>query len=180
MNGKMIVLMSSIVFFDSLLFLVAEIGSPCAPSSVLGSPQMHKVRPGPGLPYYTLPMEIGLYATPGIDILRSTSFYGRSFVHVTFKYGVDYYFSFSQPSVAMRQNRRARSYDPSEQLHGRNLSLSGGGPAAFWNHQSTHGAGWNFAAIHCSPHSDRSCARPQPACCSLTESPNIFLSEPPY
>ena len=71
----MIVLMSSIVFFDSLLFLVAEIGSPCAPSSVLGSPQMHKVRPGPGLPYYTLPMEIGLYATPGIDILRSTPFW---------------------------------------------------------------------------------------------------------
>jgi len=29
--------------------------------------------------YYTLPMEIGLYETPGIDIIRSTSFYGLSF-----------------------------------------------------------------------------------------------------
>ncbi len=54
--------------------------------------------------YYTRPMEIGLYATPGIDIIRSTSFYGLSFVRVTFKYGVDYYFAYSQASVAMQQN----------------------------------------------------------------------------
>ena len=54
--------------------------------------------------YYTRPMEIGLYATPGIDIIRSTSFYGLSFVRVTFEYGVDYYFAFSQASVAMQQN----------------------------------------------------------------------------
>jgi heavy metal efflux system protein len=54
--------------------------------------------------YYTLPMEIGLYSTPGIDIIRSTSFYGLSFVRVTFKYGVDYYFAFEQASVAMQQN----------------------------------------------------------------------------
>ena len=26
--------------------------------------------------YYTIPMEIGLYTTPGIDVIRSTSFYG--------------------------------------------------------------------------------------------------------
>ncbi len=54
--------------------------------------------------YYTLPMEIGLYSTPGIDIIRSTSFYGLSFVRVTFKYGVDYYFAVEQASVAMQQN----------------------------------------------------------------------------
>ena len=54
--------------------------------------------------YYTIPMEIGLYATPGIDVIRSTSFYGLSFVRVTFKYGVDYYFAYSQASVAMQQN----------------------------------------------------------------------------
>src|SRR5580704_19025591 len=40
--------------------------------------------------YYTRPMEIGLYTTPGIDVIRSTSFYGLSFVRVTFKYGIDY------------------------------------------------------------------------------------------
>ena len=54
--------------------------------------------------YYTRPMEIALYATPGIDVIRSTSFYGLSFVRVTFKYGVDYYFAYSQASVAMQQN----------------------------------------------------------------------------
>src|SRR5579863_10267798 len=54
--------------------------------------------------YYTLPMEIGLYSTPGIDIVRSTSFYGLSFVRVTFKYGVDYNFAYAQASVAMQQN----------------------------------------------------------------------------
>src|SRR5271155_2301586 len=54
--------------------------------------------------YYTIPMEIGLYTTPGIDIIRSTSFYGLSFVRVSFKYGVDYNFAFAQASVAMQQN----------------------------------------------------------------------------
>src|ERR1700678_4513954 len=54
--------------------------------------------------YYTTPMEIGLYSTPGIDIIRSTSFYGLSFVRVTFKYGVDYFFAFSQAAIAMQQN----------------------------------------------------------------------------
>jgi heavy metal efflux system protein len=38
--------------------------------------------------YYTIPMEIGLYPTPGIDNIRSTSFYGLTFVRVTFRYGV--------------------------------------------------------------------------------------------
>jgi len=54
--------------------------------------------------YYTIPMEIGLYSTPGIEVIRSTSFYGLSFVRVVFKYGVDYFFAYSQASVAMAQN----------------------------------------------------------------------------
>jgi heavy metal efflux system protein len=54
--------------------------------------------------YYTIPTEIGLYTTPGIDIIRSTSFYGLSFVRVSFKYGVDYNFAYAQASVAMQQN----------------------------------------------------------------------------
>src|SRR5271156_4257613 len=32
--------------------------------------------------YYTIPMEVGLYTTPGIQIIRSTSFYGLSFIRV--------------------------------------------------------------------------------------------------
>src|SRR6201984_3659868 len=39
--------------------------------------------------YYTIPMEIGLATTPGVDVIRSTSFYGLSFVRVAFNYGVD-------------------------------------------------------------------------------------------
>jgi cobalt-zinc-cadmium resistance protein CzcA len=54
--------------------------------------------------YYTLPIEIGLYTTPGIEVIRSTSFYGLSFVRVVFKYGVDYHFAYSQAAIAMQQN----------------------------------------------------------------------------
>ncbi|MFU0418134.1 efflux RND transporter permease subunit, partial [Acinetobacter baumannii] len=41
--------------------------------------------------YYTVPMEVGLAATPGVASIRSTSFYGLSFVRVTFNYGIDKY-----------------------------------------------------------------------------------------
>jgi cobalt-zinc-cadmium resistance protein CzcA len=54
--------------------------------------------------YYTTPMEIGLYSTPGIDNIRSTSFYGLSFVRVTFKYGIDYYFAYTQAALSLQQN----------------------------------------------------------------------------
>jgi len=54
--------------------------------------------------YYTIPMEVGLATTPGIDIIRSTSFYGLSFVRVTFNYGVDYYFALTQAAISLQQN----------------------------------------------------------------------------
>jgi cobalt-zinc-cadmium resistance protein CzcA len=54
--------------------------------------------------YYTIPMEVGLYPTPGIENIRSTSFYGLSFVRVTFKYGVDYYFALTQTGLNLQQN----------------------------------------------------------------------------
>jgi heavy metal efflux system protein len=54
--------------------------------------------------YYTVPMEVGLYITPGVDIIRSTSFYGLSFVRVTFKYGVDYFFAYTQAELMLSQN----------------------------------------------------------------------------
>ncbi|MBV8206848.1 MAG: efflux RND transporter permease subunit [Acidobacteria bacterium] len=53
--------------------------------------------------YYTRPMEIGLYRTPGIDVIRSTSFYGLSFVRVTFKYGIEYHFAYAQAAAALQQ-----------------------------------------------------------------------------
>jgi heavy metal efflux system protein len=54
--------------------------------------------------YYTIPMEVGLYPTPGVVNIRSTSFYGLSFVRVTFKYGIDYYFALTQASNSLQQN----------------------------------------------------------------------------
>jgi heavy metal efflux system protein len=54
--------------------------------------------------YYTVPMEVGLYPTPGVVNIRSTSFYGLSFVRVTFRYGVDYYFALTQASISLQQN----------------------------------------------------------------------------
>src|SRR5271155_772474 len=54
--------------------------------------------------YYTIPMEVGLAATPGVENIRSTSFYGLSFVRVTFAYGVDYYFALTQAAINLQQN----------------------------------------------------------------------------
>src|SRR5579871_129450 len=54
--------------------------------------------------YYTIPMEVGLYPTPGVVNVRSTSFYGLAFVRVTFAYGVDYYFALTQASISLQQN----------------------------------------------------------------------------
>jgi len=54
--------------------------------------------------YYTIPIEVGLAATPGVDVIRSTSFYGLSFVRVVFQYGVDYYFALTQTAISLQQN----------------------------------------------------------------------------
>jgi cobalt-zinc-cadmium resistance protein CzcA len=54
--------------------------------------------------YYTIPMEVGLSPTPGVDVIRSTSFYGLSFIRVTFYYGIDYYFAVTQAALMLQQN----------------------------------------------------------------------------
>jgi cobalt-zinc-cadmium resistance protein CzcA len=54
--------------------------------------------------YYTIPMEVAIYPTPGVVNIRSTSFYGLTFLSVTFKYGVDYYFAYTQTLNAIQQN----------------------------------------------------------------------------
>src|ERR1700730_6017008 len=54
--------------------------------------------------YYTVPMEVGLAATPGVNNIRSTSFYGLSFIRVTFDYGVYYYFAYTQAALSLQQN----------------------------------------------------------------------------
>src|SRR6202795_1669820 len=54
--------------------------------------------------YFTVPIEVGLAATPGVGVIRSTSFYGLTFVRVTFYYGVEYYFALTQTAINLQQN----------------------------------------------------------------------------
>src|SRR5215468_12503787 len=54
--------------------------------------------------YYTIPLEVGLAPTPGVTVIRSTSFYGLSFVRVVFQYGVGYYFAVTQANISLQQN----------------------------------------------------------------------------
>src|SRR5215813_9556504 len=54
--------------------------------------------------YYTIPVEVGLAVVPGVEVIRSTSFYGLSFVRVMFRYGVDYYFARTEAAIALQQN----------------------------------------------------------------------------
>ena len=104
--------------------------------------------------YYTIPMEVGLYITPGVDNIRSTSFYGLSFVRVTFKYGIDYYFAFTQAQLMLQQNvSLPGGQSPVIQqssLVGEVLSLSGRRPAALRADQSAHRARLDrdAAAVH--------------------------------
>ena len=53
--------------------------------------------------YYTIPMEVGLAATPGVERIRSNTIYGLSFVRVMFRYGVDYYFAYTQAVNSLQQ-----------------------------------------------------------------------------
>ena len=53
--------------------------------------------------YYTIPMEIALYPAPGVVNIRSTSFYGLSFVRVTFRYGIDFDTAYANAAVYMQQ-----------------------------------------------------------------------------
>jgi cobalt-zinc-cadmium resistance protein CzcA len=53
--------------------------------------------------YYTIPMEIALYPVPSVVNVRSTSFYGLTFVRVTFAYGTDYHTAYTQAAVYLQQ-----------------------------------------------------------------------------
>jgi hypothetical protein len=78
-------------------------------------------------------MEVGLATTPGVDVIRSTSFYGLSFVRVTFNYGVDYYFALQQAAISLPQNvNLPGNVTPS--IQGSSLvgdSRRNGGPSSF-------------------------------------------------
>jgi cobalt-zinc-cadmium resistance protein CzcA len=108
LTRRAIVLLGLLVFIAGGLFAYAKLNIEAYPNPApvileitaqaagLSAEEMEK--------YYTTPMEIGLYPTAGIETIRSTSFYGLSFVRVTFKYGVDYYSAYTQAALMLQQN----------------------------------------------------------------------------
>jgi cobalt-zinc-cadmium resistance protein CzcA len=108
LSRRAIILLGLFVFIGAGLFAYSKLNIEAYPNPApvileitaqaagLSAEEMEK--------YYTTPMEIGLYSTPGIDTIRSTSFYGLSFVRVTFKYGVDYFFAYTQAALSLQQN----------------------------------------------------------------------------
>jgi cobalt-zinc-cadmium resistance protein CzcA len=108
LTRRPIILLSLLVFVGAGLFAFSKLNIEAYPNPApvileitaqangLSAEEMER--------YYTIPMEVGLATTPGVDIIRSTSFYGLSFVRVTFNYGVDYYFALQQAAISLQQN----------------------------------------------------------------------------
>src|SRR5580692_10766493 len=108
LTHRPIVLLGLLLFVGGGLIAVTELNVEAYPNPAPVILEITAQAPGLSAEemerYYTTPMEIGLYGTPGIDNIRSTSFYGLSFVRVTFKYGVDYYFAYTQAELSLQQN----------------------------------------------------------------------------
>src|SRR5215467_7816064 len=108
LTRRAIVLMGLFVFVGLGLFAFSRLNIEAYPnpapvileitaqSSGLSAEEMER--------YFSIPIEVGLAATPGVDVIRSTSFYGLSFVRVVFQYGVDYYFALTQTAISLQQN----------------------------------------------------------------------------
>jgi len=108
LTRRAIVLLGLFVFVGLGLFAFARLNIEAYPnpapvileitaqSSGLSAEEMER--------YFSIPIEVGLAATPGVDVIRSTSFYGLSFVRVVFQYGVDYYFALTQTAISLQQN----------------------------------------------------------------------------
>ena len=108
LNRRPIIILCLLVFFGAGILAYFKLNIEAYPNPapvILGITAQ-----APGLSaeemerYYTREMEIGLATTPGVDLIRSTSFYGLSYVTVMFKYGVDYYFAYTQAALSLQQN----------------------------------------------------------------------------
>ncbi len=108
LTRRMIVLMGLLVFAGAGYFAFRNLAIEAYPNPAPVILEITAQAPGLSAEemerYYTIPMEIGLYPTPGIASINSTSFYGLSFVRVTFKYGVDFYFAYTQAVISLQQN----------------------------------------------------------------------------
>jgi cobalt-zinc-cadmium resistance protein CzcA len=108
LSRRPIILLTLFVFFGAGLFAFSKLNIEAYPNPAPVILEITAQAPGLSAEemekYYTIPMEIGLYPTPGITNIRSTSFYGLSFVRVTFKYGVDFFFAYAQAGLSLQQN----------------------------------------------------------------------------
>jgi cobalt-zinc-cadmium resistance protein CzcA len=108
LTRRPIILLCLLVFIGGGLIAFAKLNIEAYPNPAPVILEITAQAPGQSAEemerYYTIPMEVGLAATPGVDNIRSTSFYGLSFVRVTFKYGVDYYFARTQAAQSLQQN----------------------------------------------------------------------------
>ena len=108
LTRRPLVLLSLLVFFGTGLFAFTRLNIEAYPNPAPVILEITAQSPGLSAEemerYYTIPIEVGLAATPGVDVIRSTSFYGLSFVRVTFYYGVDYYFALTQTAINLQQN----------------------------------------------------------------------------
>jgi cobalt-zinc-cadmium resistance protein CzcA len=108
LTRRPLVLLGLLVFLAAGLFAFSKLNIEAYPNPAPVILEITAQAPGLSAEemerYYTIPIEVGLAATPGIDVIRSTSFYGLSFVRVTFNYGVDYYFALTQTAINLQQN----------------------------------------------------------------------------
>jgi cobalt-zinc-cadmium resistance protein CzcA len=108
LTKRPLVLLGLLIFMGAGLFAFSKLNIEAYPNPAPVILEITAQAPGLSAEemerYFTIPIEVGLAATPGVDIIRSTSFYGLSFVRVTFYYGVDYYFALTQTAINLQQN----------------------------------------------------------------------------
>ncbi len=108
LTRRPLVLLGLLVFIAAGLFAFSRLNIEAYPHPAPVILEITAQSPGQSAEemerYFTIPMEVGLAATPGVDVIRSTSFYGLSFVRITFNYGVDYYFALTQAAINLQQN----------------------------------------------------------------------------
>jgi len=108
LTRRPLVLLGLLVFTGAGLFAFSRLNIEAYPNPAPVILEITAQSPGQSAEemerYFTIPIEVGLAATPGVDVIRSTSFYGLSFVRVVFQYGVDYYFALTQTAINLQQN----------------------------------------------------------------------------
>ena len=108
LTRRPLVLLGLLIFLGGGLFAFSKLNIEAYPNPAPVILEITAQAPGLSAEemerYYTIPLEIGVASTPGVDVIRSTSFYGLSFVRITFNYGVDYYFALTQTALNLQQN----------------------------------------------------------------------------